>query len=234
MKSPTSVGILKLCDLKLILIFIISVYLLTFFLKLIFCEIYSIFFVVAKPVVLDLGFVFGTNGVKAVENFNTEKDLAKKIVEKYDVSKSATLVGAITYDDDAVLAWKIGDATEKRTTLDRINQLQRRGNGKNVLKALQIARSRLFSSENGARRNAPKTLVVFVDKVVESRQLDIVSKELEDNNINVIVITIGKEVLKTDVSGIARQPSNVINADDFDDKKGELASLASAKSVPGN
>ena len=166
--------------------------------------------------------------------FAAEKELAKKMIEKYDISRSATLVSAIKFDNDAKTEWKFGDVIELRSVKNRIDQLQKLRPGNNILKALEIARDDIFSIKNGARRGVPKTLIVFIDKTeVRDQRLEDAAKQLKDKGVKVIVIAIGPEVNKKDVAGIASSPKDLIKPSDFFESKEEVLSQAVIQSRPG-
>ena len=188
----------------------------------------------AKPIKLDLGIIFGSSGKNEPVTFAAEKELAKKMIKKYDISSSATLIGAISYDNDARVEWRFGDVIDAKSTVDKIDRLQRSKNGNNVLKALEIARDYLFAIKNGARRDTPKTLMVFIDKLeVKDQRLKDTAKQLKDNDVKLIVIAIGPEVSKKDVAGIASSPMDVILSRDPSKSKEDVISKAVAQSLPG-
>ena len=166
--------------------------------------------------------------------FAAEKELAKKMIEKYDISSSATFVSAITFDNDAKAEWKFGDVIDLRSVNDRIDKLRKLRPGNNILKALEIARDDVFSIKNGARRAVPKTLIVFIDKTeMRDQRLEDAAKQLKDRGVKVIVIAIGPEVNKKDVAGIASSPEDLIKPSDFFKSKEEVLSQAVALSRPG-
>ena len=189
---------------------------------------------VAKPVRLDLGFVFGANGKNADNVFVQEKELAKKMIDKFDISRKSTLIAAIVYDSSARLAWKLGDLVDARSAIYNIDRLQRLRNGNNVLKALEIAQDDIFSIKKGARRGVPKTLIVFIDKTeVRDQRLEEAAKQLKDKGVKVIVIAVGPEVEKKDVAGIASSPKDLIKPSDLSESIEDMMSQAVAQSKPG-
>ena len=166
--------------------------------------------------------------------FAAEKELAKKIVEKYDISTSATLVSAITFDNHAKMEWNFGDITDLKSVNNRIDQLRKLKPGNNILKAVEIARDDAFSVNNGARRGVPKSLIVFIDKKeMRDKKLQDAAKQLKYKGIKVIVIAIGPEVNKKDVAGIASSTKDLIKPHDFFKSKEEVLSQAVAQSRPG-
>ena len=183
---------------------------------------------------LDLGFVFGANGKNADATFTQEKELAKKMIEKFDISKTSTLVGAVVYDTNARLAWRLGDLMDARSTIYTIDRLRRLRNGNSILKALEIARDDLFSLNNGARRGVPKTLIVFIDKTdARDQRLEDTAKQLKDEGVKVIVIAIGPEVDKKDVAGITSSPNILIKPSDLSKSVEDVILQAVQQSKPG-
>ena len=183
---------------------------------------------------LDLGFVFGANGRNADATFTREKELAKKIIEKFDISRTSTSVGAVVYDSSGRLAWRLGDLADARSTIYNINRLQRLRNGNNVLKALEIARDDLFSIKNGGRRGVPKTLIVFIDKTeARDQRLEDTAQQLKDKGVKVIVIAVGPEVDKKDVAGIAGSPNDLMKPLDLSKSMEDVMSQVVEKAKPG-
>ena len=128
----------------------------------------------------------------------------------------------------------MGDLVDARSTIYNIDRLQRFRNGNNVLKALEIARDDLFSLNNGARRDVPKTLIVFIDKTeARDQRLEDTANQLKDKGIKVIVIAVGAEVDKKDVAGIASSPKGLIKPLDLSKSMQDVMSQAVEQSKPG-
>ena len=144
-----------------------------------------------------------------------EKEIAKKIVASQKISKSETLAGAVIYDSDARLAFRIGEALNESSTIESIEKIQRYRNGNNIEKALELIRSRLFTVDDLAKRDALKTVILFVDKTdeISKRALD-VAKQLKDAGIKIIVTSIGKETDDKAIIGIPSDISGLLRASD--------------------
>ena len=155
------------------------------------------------------------------------------MVEKYTISSSAALVGSILYDDSARLVWKFGDATNLDSTVYMIEQLRRRRRGSNLKKALEVARDELFGLENGARRNVPKTLVLFVDKNPEGELLPIVAKELKNSGVRIVVVAVGTQVDPVLVEGLASGDKDVVTTPDLSKTINETLKTVLLRSKPG-
>ena len=173
---------------------------------------------------MDLAFIFGANGKHASDTFKAEKEIAKKIVASQKISKSETLVGAVVYDSDARLAFKIGEALNESSTIESIDKIQRYRDGNNVEKALELSRSRLLGVDNIAQRDALKKVVLFLDKTDEiSKRAQDIAKQLKDAGIKIIVISIGRE---TDVKDIIEIPSGIKGLVQTNDPSRDLDNVA--------
>ena len=156
------------------------------------------------------------------------------MVEKYDISKSSTLTAAIIYDDKAKMVWKLGDALDTKSTLQRIQQLQRQADGSHVLRALVIARDEMFSENNGGRRAASKTIVLFVDKSFKvNKDYDVVTRDLKGLSVKLVVVAIGPEVDRAATSKVASGPDVIIYMDDSSTSADSVVSKAVQQTLPG-
>ena len=155
------------------------------------------------------------------------------MAEKYVISNNAALIGGIVYDDSARLFWKLSDGSDLKSTLYRIESLRRRRRGSNLQKALEVARDELFVLENGARRNVPKTLVVFIDGNPTGESLPVVAKELKDSGVKIIVVASGSEVDSTAIKRIVSDDANVITTPDLARTVNETLKTALLQSKPG-
>lgn len=190
-------------------------------------------FPVAKPVVVDLGFIFGAAGYNADQKFESAKELAKRMVNDLYVSPNAALIGGIIYDDGARMLWRLGDTKDSSSTIYNIERivLSRRGN--NLRKAFEVARDELFALSNGARRNVPKTLVVFIDKTPRDPGLSAVAKELKTAGVKIVVVALGSEVDPTDIKELPSSEKALLRALDLSKMMNESLPSALLQSKPG-
>ena len=151
---------------------------------------------VGNLVAHDIGVLFGASGKNARNTFDAEKSFATKLLDQYNISPTQTLIGAVTYAKDASVTMPFGSATSKEGVKNAIARLRYPGDGANLRKALEVARDQLFSVTQGARRNVPKTLIVFVDKKSSSvpAELSSVVESLRTKRIKIIAVGIGDEV----------------------------------------
>lgn len=183
---------------------------------------------------MDLGIIFGSFGTDAYSVLKTEKGIAKKLVQNYDISMSGVLVGAVLYGNDAGISWRFGDAANLTSTLGKIDQLRRQSDGSNILKALEVAESDLLSENMGARRNIPKALIIFANSAGgKQKEVELLSQKLKDKGINMIVIYIGSDDPSNSLSGIASDPSKLIPLQALVKDEDKALPILVSKSLPG-
>ena len=163
---------------------------------------------------MNLVFAFGADGVNARDNFNAQKEIAEKMVKSQEISEDATLIGAIVYDNDARLAFKIGESVTESSTVARIKRLERYRNGNNIKKALELARDQLLTVDI-TRQDALKGLVLFLDKTSGvNRETEDVAKQLKDAGVNVVLITVGNEAVGKEVLALPSDIRGLIQTSD--------------------
>ena len=149
--------------------------------------------------------MFGASGKETAEELAYQKKFVKSMLDKYDISPKTTQIGAITYGREAVVAMPLGGAANKVSTVHAIDGIRIPGDGNNLKRALEVARDRLFVEKLGARRNVPKTLILFTNKKLLNlpSELAIIASSLEKRGIKIVVVGIGSEVDKKQLAKLA-------------------------------
>ena len=186
---------------------------------------------IASVVQLDLGFLLGAGGVNAARDLEIQKRIAKDMLNAFDISPQHTRVGLIQYGRDSRLVARLNRYTDKRTLNHVIGTVSSTSSETRLDKALDMARSDLFDVHYGARKDIPKTLLVFTNKAVDSSSQDAAEK-LKDLGVKVIVIGVGQQVDKKQLEGIAGSNKEVFVAANPDDAKNVVNDIAKA-SMPG-
>ena len=183
---------------------------------------------------MDLGIIFESSSNNSQSALAMQKNIAKKILEKYNVSPTGVLAGAILFGADAKVEWKIGQAIDLSSVNEKIDKLKLAKGGSNLARALQMARDELLPVSKGARRNVPKTLLVFITEAIgRVKSLDDVSNQLKNDGVNVIVLVVGSKVKKQDLAGIASDPSKTIALKDPIKDLSDVVPAVALKSIPG-
>lgn len=139
---------------------------------------------------LDLGFIVGAQGSNPVNVINAQLDFISDMLQRYEISRKATLIGAIMNQEQPSIAIKLGDALTRDFFVRSLRAIQNENTGFDLNKALQIARTNLFSTDNGARFDVPKSLVVFVNGKTDGDPsgLAMQAKALQQVGIKIILI----------------------------------------------
>ena len=137
--------------------------------------------------------------------FNAQIKSAKAMLDSYDISNTATLAGAITYGKAATLALPLGESRDRDSVKRKFDSLANPGSGNNMGAALQMARSSLFSQDNGAREGVPRSLVVFVSEKFSGNPAELGSeaRALKEAGVKIIAVGLGSEINKDDVASLA-------------------------------
>ena len=165
------------------------------------------FFTLASLIKLDIGLVLGASGSNADQVFDIQKRFVVKSLDNLMISDSGVLLGAVTYGDKASIAFNIGEGKTKEATRDLISKVVNPADGSNVANALNIVRTQLFDVAKGARRDTPKTIWMFVDKTISSGSVELQKEilELRKQGIKLLVIGIGNEIDKVELSNLVMQ-----------------------------
>ena len=111
--------------------------------------------------VLDLGFLVDASGSIRPQEWLKVIDFVKNLLDRFDVSKDGTHVGAITYSTIAELHLRFNTVKGKHYLQEVKNLLSdmRLLNGFTFpYKALKLANEELFSSRGGMRTESKKVL----------------------------------------------------------------------------
>ncbi len=166
--------------------------------------------------------MFGADGSNADATLNAEKALIKKVVDKFDIGPSAMLLGSVLYESTPDLVFKLRDYATRQQLKDAIDGIRRVRGGSDIVKGLEMVRDQLFNERNGARRNVPKTVIVFVNRRLrsdnEARQVARIARDLREKGVKIIAIGIGKEADKRLVTSLTNDktfyPPNLDSVDD--------------------
>ena len=117
------------------------------------------------------------------------------MLQRYEISRKATLIGAIMNHEQPSVAIKFGDALTREFFVRSLRAIQNKNIGFDLSQALQIARTELFSTDNGARVDIPKSLVVFVNGKIDGdlSVLGMQAKALQQVGIKIILIGLNDE-----------------------------------------
>lgn len=159
---------------------------------------------------MDIGFAISATSADSSEIFQKIKDTINSIIDKYGISRIH--VSLLVFGDNAARKISFKDQFSSPENLKSfINLIPKRSGGPVLGEALQEAVN-LFKSDEGARPDVKKILVVITDKKSVSTEAQIKSAKmaLSNNNISVIAVGIGNAVDPNELKIASTHDKNVI------------------------
>lgn len=150
----------------------------------------------------------GSNALTS-QQFNKLKDMMKKILDSYLISRTATNVGVIEFSDRSSEKIRLTDSYDKDIIYSKIDGIrQSRGNRRVTDEAIKMAASRLF--ELSGRVGASRALVIITaGKSTGSQPLREAIKPLQKKGVRMYVVTVGDGVDKDEINSIVPTKDNV-------------------------
>ncbi|XP_030624856.1 collagen alpha-1(XII) chain isoform X2 [Chanos chanos] len=172
---------------------------------------------VCKGAKADLVFLIDGSWSIGDESFSKVIQFVFSMVGAFDViSPKGMQVSFVQYSDDAKTEFKLNTYHDKGMALSALQMVRYRGGNTKTGAALKHVGEKVFTSDNGMRRNVPKVLVVVTD----GRSQDEVKKsasKLQHAGYSVFVVGVA-DVDMTELRNIGSKPSerHVFVVDDYD------------------
>eukprot|EP00794_Sanderia_malayensis_P005383 gene5383-6056_t len=179
--------------------------------------------------VANVGFIVDSSGSLRRE-YGKEKAFVKQIAEVFEISQAGSRAGVVTFSHVAELSIGMNKHNNLKDFNKAVDELPLFGFTTRIDKALKVAKDQLMV---GSRSDAPKLVFLLTDgsQTWDADAVDpsVLSKELRDDGIELIVIGIGANVKVAELESIAGKKSNVFLSKDFDDLQSRkfLESVAS-------
>ncbi|XP_026146323.1 collagen alpha-1(XII) chain isoform X5 [Carassius auratus] len=172
---------------------------------------------VCKGAKADVTFLIDGSWSIGDESFSKVVQFIYSVVGAFDViGPSGMQVSFVQYSDDAKTEFKLNTYSDKGTTLSALKLIGYKGGNTKTGVALKHVYEKVFTLDNGMRRNVPKVVVAVTD----GRSQDEVNKnaaKLQQAGYSVFVIGVA-DVDFVELQNIASKPSerHVFVVDDFD------------------
>ncbi len=167
--------------------------------------------------VANIGFIVDSSG-SLRRHYGKEKEFVKQIAEAFELSEAGSRAGVVTFSYHAELSIGMNKHNNVKDFNNAVDGLPLFGSTTRIDKALKLARQQLMV---GARTDAPRLVFLLTDgsqtRSADAEDPAIISKELIDDGIQLIVIGIGRNVKVAELESIAGKKSNVYLAKDFDE-----------------
>uniref|UniRef100_A0A3B4FJG1 Collagen alpha-1(XII) chain-like n=1 Tax=Pundamilia nyererei TaxID=303518 RepID=A0A3B4FJG1_9CICH len=172
---------------------------------------------VCKGAKADLVFLIDGSWSIGDDSFNKVLQFVTSMTAAFDViSPKGMQVSFVQYSDDARTEFKLNTYHDKGIVISALQGVRYRGGNTKTGIALKHVYEKVFTSDNGMRRNVPKVLVVVTD----GRSQDEVKKsaeKLQHSGYSVFVVGVA-DVDMTELRSIGSKPSerHVFVVDDYD------------------
>lgn len=112
----------------------------------------------------------------------------QSLLPKYLISADSTHFAGVVNEDNVNVILSFKDGTNTKTISDSLKELPHKPSSDNLKKALEYAERSLFSSTNGGRDDAKKTLLVFLERLPTDSNMKTYEKRLTNRDIQVVFV----------------------------------------------
>ena len=145
----------------------------------------------------DLAFLMHSSMTRG-EDFQEAKNFVWSVIQNFDISNNDTQVGLIRFSTQASVIFNFQFSTDSDVLLlkEMVDNIAfAEGSDSQTERALQLARTDLFSAKGGSRPDVPKILVVIIyGKSENLLAVARASMALKRNHVTIIVVGIGDNV----------------------------------------
>ena len=180
---------------------------------------------------IDLVFMVDTSGsirddnIGHVDNFHLILDFVKSTVQLLTISSQESLVGMISFSNDAYLEFTVQEYT---TITALIDSLYYYGGNTNTASALELLLNSAQDGTMGLRPGHPHIAILITDGLSNVREAETVlfAERVRASNLFQLLLVVGisPQVDSTELEAIAGDPSNVFYSLSF----GDLSQLPEA------
>ena len=147
---------------------------------------------------VDLAILLGSSEPNSGDKFKAQKTFVKKIIRKFEISKKAMLPAFVSLGPIPRVVSRIGDVTDRLIARMIIDRIRNYNDSSDLSSALKMVKNYVFSKDQGARPNVPKSILMFVDKKNkgDSKVLNQLAVQFKKEGTKVVIIGLGDEVDK--------------------------------------
>lgn len=164
------------------------------------------------------------------QDFEETKNFLVAVEKRFRISEFGNRHGVILYGNRAEMMIRLGgkeNTTEFSKTVDNLWPI---GGRRVSYRALELAENALYDFGNGARRNAPKVVVMMTAgreySFSDNAYLYQVAKRLRDRGVLVIVVGIGSDLRRETLLPLVGASASVFNPKSFEELKDEASALS--------
>ena len=172
---------------------------------------------------VDVGFILDSSG-SVRDDYPKLKGFLKSLAAAFQLNDDGPIAGVVTFSAEAELSIKLNDHSMHNVTSfnEAVDSIPYMGSFTRLDKALELARTDLFSVANGDRPGVPNVLIALVDgaqtDVPGARDPVSIAQEIRNDGINPFFVGIGPEITRTFLLDLAgNNESYIFSAPTFDD-----------------
>lgn len=172
----------------------------------------SSFFLLGVSGAVDVLFALDGSSTVTGKIFDRMKAFIKGSLNTYNISSKDVRIGLMVYGKDASSRLAFTDGTSKYIVEQAVDELDRVGGMRKMTNALKFADKQMFSVTD--RPEAGRLLVLMTNGKNDEIDKDDLKKavsSLRGNKINVLVIAVGDDVDKNELSRIADDQKKLIH-----------------------
>lgn len=184
-------------------------------------------------VAIDMVFILGATGSNAEKDFNLGKRAVVEMLKKLDVSRDKARVGLILYGKRASIVMRLDSLKDGESPVSIVEQIRAPGEaGFGLSEALNFARNFVLSERYGARRNVPKTAVVFVNRDIDEAS-KLAADALRQDGVKIIAVSLGAQDSRDSLKGITGSDDDVARITKEGDIEEALTKKRGSSLLPG-
>lgn len=175
----------------------------------------------------DIGFLVDSSGSLKLD-YDLELQFVQRIAASFQITETESHAGVITFSDHTKytkLQIPLNKYYTTREFVNAVGELEYFGYRTRIDLAFDIAQNELFTLKNGARPSFKRIIFLITDgnqfPAIDEygNKLDPVasSQQLYDDGVQIFVVGIGTALNKEELKKIARDPSRVYSASNFND-----------------
>lgn len=176
----------------------------------------------------DLAFIVDSSESVSEGDFQEAKNFVWEVISNFEISSSDTRIGVIRYSTQATVIFDFQFSADNNILLlkETIDNIQFVEGGTKTERALQLARTDLFSTKGGSRPEVPKILVVVTDgKSENALGVARASMALKQKHVTILAVGIGEEVDMEELLLMASTADDVIRVSTFSALKKQVAEI---------
>jgi len=142
---------------------------------------------------------------------------AISIVRAFSISRDLTQIGILKFSDSARVSFFLNRYRSSTNVIAAIKRLNISFGNTNIADALRMARTQLFSDQNGARPGVPKILILITDGTANIEELMTIpeANTTKAAGIQIFTVGIGSQIKDEQLRTIATLPSYFYFATNF-------------------